>query len=104
MLEFLKRQLAELAQRRAALIDEANAVVAKADAEKRGLSTDENTTFDEKLAAVKGVDDEIKRRPRRASSRSPNRRSGPHPRPRSSPTQGRPANGGPAARPSPANR
>lgn len=59
MLEFLKRQLRELAERRAALSSDAAKIVSTADAEKRGLTTEETTNFDAKLAEVKGVDEKI---------------------------------------------
>jgi HK97 family phage major capsid protein len=61
MLEFLKRQLRELAERRAALSGDAAKIVAAADAEKRGLTTEETTNFDGKLAEVTKVDDEIRK-------------------------------------------
>lgn len=59
MLEFLKRQLRELAERRAALSGDAAKIVATADAEKRGLNSDETTNFDAKLAEVTKIDEEI---------------------------------------------
>lgn len=59
MLEFLKRQLRELAERRAALSGDAAKIVAAAEAEKRGLTTEETANFDGKLAEVKAVDEEI---------------------------------------------
>ncbi|GLZ36219.1 hypothetical protein Lesp02_84060 [Lentzea sp. NBRC 105346] len=59
MLEFLRKQLAELLTKRASLKAEMDGVLAAPTKEQRGLTDDEAKLFDEKRAAIGAVDGEI---------------------------------------------
>ncbi|WP_326739142.1 phage major capsid protein [Streptomyces sp. NBC_01022] len=59
MLAFLRTQLQELLEQRAALKTELDGVLATPTTEKRNLTDDEQTTFDEKRDAIKAKDAEI---------------------------------------------
>lgn len=60
MLAFLRTQLQELLEQRAALKTELDGILAKPAEEKRGLTDDEDTAFTEKRDAIKGKDNDIK--------------------------------------------
>ncbi|MFI5955819.1 phage major capsid protein [Cryptosporangium sp. NPDC051539] len=59
MLEYLRRLLAELTVKRAALKTDAERVVAAAETEQRKLTDDEKKTIDGALDAIRGVDQDI---------------------------------------------
>lgn len=60
MLAFLRTQLQELLEQRAALKTELDGVLAAPTTEKRNLTDDEQSAFDEKRAAIQAKDTEIK--------------------------------------------